>query len=246
MITMLGYLTVPFAAGILTGTIGVPLTIFVIAHIIVNAVGVGWTSDYDAGVWYPLVALLSSLSGWAYAYAYNLPNTICRRPIPKSVNERLSCGENNWERMVLRWLKFAIILLLIMASVVPFEFIRNWGGAFTLIALAISIFLFWLMYRPYPAGEKNFSMGNAFIHDAVFTFYKSVSAKDKEKYPNDLWHLAYAVLIWYSIVEVIFTVLFWAFLDGNVLWQFYTCLIVTGASFIPPIIIWMISTWTQK
>lgn len=224
MFSMLGYILLPFAGGLMSASIGFPMTLLVIVHFfIVRPVGYGFTSDFDADVFYPLTGFMFSLAGWMFAWAYGLRNVFWGM-----------IGKDKVSSCIWRALKGFAILVCLAIGVLAFELIPAYlwfGGVITLLVTVGTIWgLFWALFFRVRYDES------APLYERAYVFG---DLKQPEVVPMQ-------VAIVMTIVCVVAIVVFWPVYYLDAFWQFWIALILFGATFIFALIILVIVWMMHK
>ena len=219
MISMLAYILLPEAVGVLSASIGLPMTLFVIIHsFILRPSGIGWTPDFDYDVYYPLVAFMFSVVGWLFGWGTGLRDAFWCYIIG-----------DRWYHRMFRMFKAALVVIVMAVAIVPFEMIdpSDWVGGF--VALVIDMIAIWVVFFLFFRYWGPGACGPSMFYEPAYQFGDQ--------------NLALQTAVYMTIVHFVCIVLFWILYYGGWLWQFWIALILFGVFFIVGILVTILVAW---
>lgn len=244
MLTYLGYIILPLVASLFTKSWTFPVAMTTIVHfMIIRPVGWGWVNDYEADVYYPLIATISSIAGYILALSFSLRN-IFTRIVMGEVDALI--GPDAVLRRVVRLLKFAFICVWIAASLISFEMADPaWSGAITTVGMMCVPLAYWLLFRSWPVVVAIQAMGSLraegamqigdylvslnttssighFWYDSFSMFRYSASMAKTKKTP--VGHFMPLYILWLTVFTLVPTIIFWFVMIFSPSMQFYAAL----------------------
>ena len=132
---------------LMSSSLSIPIALMTIFHfLIIRPSGWGWVNDYEADVDYPLIVIISSMSGYIIARMLSLKGVYETVYIGDAFDRIL--GSDKLPRRIMRVLKMFIMLTLLTCAFLPYELASlTWGPFITCGILVILPFVYWLMFR---------------------------------------------------------------------------------------------------
>jgi hypothetical protein len=232
MFSLLFYMCTGYMIGFLTRSWGVPAIVYLLYHFVwywpvfvkssITPIG-----DQDYIVFYTLAYMMHSLLGWVLAIVLDMPNVFfgprkCKQiTCEKHRTCKMPGMPNSRKYMMYRLGMAIIIVLLVAATMLPFELIPislSWLGVIlTFIAMICVHAIFWMAFTsalpPHP-----FKEGQAvYLHGANSCHHCSSADMTLD--------VVIYMAIYYLFVIPIFCIVF---IVVPTFWQFWTSLILFG------------------
>lgn len=228
MISLLGYLVVPYIIGCLLQSIAIPLTIYLVLNcgILIRVVTVeSFISNENFVFYYSMVTLLTTFSGYLSMTilknmeSVKLNNVVDNLHITTTVNTK-----TRYKHLLRRWCKLLIILSVICTSFIPFEVFPTYTYSvlLTIVLFFIATLTIPLLFIPYkcfvqkktdeiitnPEENENFEIITIKNTFGLFGSLLFESAYPSSKHLFIVWcvngGVSFAIVLLFSILQSYF------------------------------------------